>query len=149
MGGASEAYNSDPHEIRLVLNRRVGFIKLAMQHGTPLVPVFSFGEAFLYDQVHNPPGSRLRRFQDWYERLFAYPLPIIYGRGLFQYNLGYVPYRRPVTVVVGAPLHVERIEEPTSEQILATHAKYVEALKKLYEEYNPVYGDPKIRLVVA
>ena len=65
VGGASEAYNSDPDEIRLVLNRRKGFVKLALQYGRPLVPVFSFGEAFLYDQVHNPPGSKLRKFQEW------------------------------------------------------------------------------------
>jgi hypothetical protein len=28
------------------------------------------------------------------------------------------------------------------------HSQYVEAVKKLYDEYNPIYGDPKLRLVI-
>jgi hypothetical protein len=27
--------------------------------------------------------------------------------------------------------------------------RYVAALKELYEEYNPKYGDPEIKLVIA
>ena len=55
-GGALEALNSDPDKIRLVLNRRKGFIKLALKHGVDLVPTFSFGEAFIYDQVKSEKG---------------------------------------------------------------------------------------------
>ena len=50
-GGALEALNADPNQIRLVLNRRKGFIKLALRFGSDLVPTFSFGETFIYDQV--------------------------------------------------------------------------------------------------
>ena len=37
--------------IRLVLKNRKGFIKLAIKHGVPLVPTFSFGEQRVYDLV--------------------------------------------------------------------------------------------------
>ena len=46
----------------------------------------------------------------------------------FQYNFGMLPYRKPITVVVGKPIPVEKVEDPTSEQILAMHAKYISAL---------------------
>ncbi len=148
VGGATEVYNRAPDEIELYLTKRKGFIKLALRHGRDLVPVFSFGEAFIYDQVANPVGSALRKFQDLYEKLFAYPLPIIYGRGLFQYHVGFIPYRKPITVVVGKPVNVPKIEFPTVEDINEYHDKYVAALKDLYDEYNPVYGDPQVKLVI-
>ena len=33
------------------MHPRKGFIKLAMRHGRDLVPTFSFGENFVYDQL--------------------------------------------------------------------------------------------------
>ena len=115
----------------------------------PQVPVFCFGENFVYGQAPNPEGSKLRRFQKWFEKNMSFSPPIFYGRGIFQYNFGFIPFRKPLNVVVGKPIPVERIEEPTSEDILGLHEKYVQALKDLYEEYNPKYGDRKIKLVVS
>ena len=54
VGGATEALNSDKTEVRLVINRRKGFIKLAMKYGRSLVPTFTFGENTIYDQMPNP-----------------------------------------------------------------------------------------------
>ena len=60
VGGASEALYHGDRPIELVLNRREGFVKLAIRHGTPLVPVFAFGENFMYDNVPSKKGSWLR-----------------------------------------------------------------------------------------
>ena len=49
--------NSDADRICLVLNRRKGFIKMALRFGVDLVPSFSFGENFIYDQVKSQPGK--------------------------------------------------------------------------------------------
>jgi hypothetical protein len=57
VGGALEALQGEKNVIRLVLNRRKGFIKLALRFGVDLVPTFSFGENSIYDQVSNPPGT--------------------------------------------------------------------------------------------
>ena len=50
---------------------------------------------------------------------------------------------------VGKPLPVIKTENPTEVQIEEVHSIYVQALKELYEEYNPIYGDPKIQLNVT
>ena len=50
-GGARESLNGDKDQIKLVLKKRKGFIKLAIKHGVPLVPTFSFGEQRVYDLV--------------------------------------------------------------------------------------------------
>ncbi|KAG6840504.1 hypothetical protein C0991_006301 [Blastosporella zonata] len=44
VGGAAESLSARPGTANLTLRRRLGFIKLAIQHGADLVPVFSFGE---------------------------------------------------------------------------------------------------------
>ncbi len=148
VGGATEALNYQSDAVELYLKRRLGFIKLALRFGRDLVPVFCFGENFVYGQAPNPEGSKLRRFQRWFERNMSFSPPIFYGRGVFQYTFGLMPYRKPLNVVVGEPINVKKVEEPTSEQIIELHSKYVKALKKLYEENNPKYGDPSVKLVV-
>ena len=64
-----------------------------------LVPVFSFGENELYKQVLNPRGSFLRRIQDRVRRWLTFAPVIFYGRGIFQYNFGFLPFRRRITTV--------------------------------------------------
>ena len=61
VGGALEALNGEHDCLRLVLNRRKGFIKLALRFGVDLVPTFSFGENSIYDQLKNPPGNKIQK----------------------------------------------------------------------------------------
>ena len=63
-GGAAEALNCDRGEVRLILNQRKGWIKLALRCGSPLVPSFTFGESSIYTKLPNPPGSLFRTVQD-------------------------------------------------------------------------------------
>ena len=61
-------------------------------------------------QLANPEGSWLRRFQDWWQRwVLVIPPIFMNGRGMFQYTAGTMPHRRPITVVVGAPVKVRII----------------------------------------
>ncbi|KAI0223952.1 diacylglycerol O-acyltransferase 1 [Massospora cicadina] len=63
VGGAQESLSAKPELADLVLSKRYGFVKLALQTGSSLVPVFGFGENSLYDQILAEPGSRLHLFQ--------------------------------------------------------------------------------------
>ena len=64
-----------------------------------LVPIFSFGENELFDQVENSPGSWLRRIQNRLQKVMGISLPLFHGRGVFQYSFGLLPYRQPITTV--------------------------------------------------
>jgi len=147
-GGAKESLNGEKDKIRLVLNSRKGFIKIALQTGASLVPTFSFGEHRTFNLVSNPPGSRLRRIQDWFLSKSTVPLFFYMGRGVFQYSLGYLPFRQPIHVVIGSPITVTQTDCPTPEQVDSLHGEYVAALKDLYTEYNPKYGEPGVQLIV-
>lgn len=64
-----------------------------------IVPMFSFGETDIYDQVANPEGSLLRRIQNKLQTVFGLAPCVFRGRGIFQYTWGLVPWRRAITTV--------------------------------------------------
>lgn len=148
VGGMPEIANFHQDQVVLVLNKRKGFIKLALQHGTNLVPCFTFGETELYRQG----GSLLGRLNAALQCL-AGPVgfaPVMFcGRGIFQYSLGILPHRLPIDVVVGAPIQVEKIQNPSDEDIAALQNIYIGALVGLYEKYSPLYGQAHRKLIIA
>ena len=77
-----------------------------------------------------------------FKRLFSFSPPLFYGRGMFQYSYGLLPFRRPIATVVGAPIPVERCERPTREQIDALHAEYCRRLEELFDAHKMKYGIP-------
>lgn len=136
VGGASEALKCKPRTYKIVLRRRRGFIKLALKNGTPLVPVISFGETDLYDQIEN---SWILQLQQKIRKVTGIAPVIFFGRGLFQYSFGIVPRRHPVTTVVGAPIEVEKVPDPTNEQIEELHKKFTFHLLEFFENNKHKY----------
>ncbi len=135
-----------------------------------LVPCFAFGENDLYDQIDNPEGSVLKALQRRLTRVLGFSMPLFKGRGVFNYTVGILPRRRPITTVsechsvatahyawtkperdsrgyfsVGEPLPVVKKEKPTQEDIDDLHAKYVDALTDLFENHKEEYGIDKRR----
>ncbi|KAF5302450.1 hypothetical protein FQR65_LT08540 [Abscondita terminalis] len=139
VGGAAESYYCRPGQYRLVLKNRKGFIKLAIRNGAPLVPVFSFGETDLFNQVNNPEGSIIRRIQEGVRQIIGIAPALPLGRGFFQYSFGLVPQRKPVTTVVGRPLNVEKIENPPDDYINKIHGQFIDCLIQLFEEQKHHY----------
>ncbi|XP_017888720.1 2-acylglycerol O-acyltransferase 1-like isoform X2 [Ceratina calcarata] len=139
VGGASESLECQPGTYRTLVKKRKGFIKLALKHGTPLVPVIPFGETDLYDQFYRPEGTSFRKFQHYVRKIIGLAPVVLKGRGLFQYSFGVAPHRRPITVVVGSPLDVPKVEEPTREQIDEYHEKFIKHTIDLFETQKHKY----------
>ncbi|KAJ3072166.1 Diacylglycerol O-acyltransferase 2 [Podochytrium sp. JEL0797] len=134
VGGAQEALDAIPGTNKLVLKKRFGFVKLALRHGSSLVPVFGFGENDLWNQVDNSEGTFVRKFQEFVKGVIGASPLLIYGR------FGGVPFRKPVNVVVGAPIECPRIENPSEEVIQEYHGMYVAVLQKLYEDHKDAFS---------
>uniref|UniRef100_A0AAY4BR54 Acyltransferase n=1 Tax=Denticeps clupeoides TaxID=299321 RepID=A0AAY4BR54_9TELE len=125
VGGAPESLDARPGALTLQVLQRKGFIKLALKHGAWLVPVFSFGENELFDQMENPTGSALRRIQEHLQKLMGVALPLFHARGVFQYSFGLLPYRKPIHTVVGRPIPVVQTPSPSKEDIDDLHIRYL------------------------
>ncbi|VDM29417.1 unnamed protein product [Toxocara canis] len=63
LGGAEEALDAHPNCYDLLLLRRRGFVRLALETGTYLVPAYNFGENDTFTQVTNKRGTLLRKIQ--------------------------------------------------------------------------------------
>ncbi|KAH0513527.1 2-acylglycerol O-acyltransferase 1 [Microtus ochrogaster] len=122
--------------------------RISDELGASLVPVFSFGENELFKQINNPEGSWLRFAQETLKKSTGFALPLCYARGIFQYNFGLVPYRKPIYTVVGRPIPVRRTPHPTQEQTDQLHQTYMEELKKLFDEHKGKYGIPEHKTLV-
>lgn len=99
VGGAQEAVYCHPRNYTLVLKKRKGFIKIAMLTGSSIVPCISFNEVDTFDQPPNPPGSMMRKFQDFVRGITGVTPILFNGRGFFQYSFGWIPKRRAITTV--------------------------------------------------
>ncbi|XP_033637961.1 2-acylglycerol O-acyltransferase 2-A-like [Asterias rubens] len=140
VGGASESLEAHPNNHVVYLHRRKGFVKRAIESGAYLVPCYSFGEAEIFKQMPNPQGSRLRDLQVRLTRLVGFAPPIFHGRGVFNYNFGLLPFRRAISTVIGKPMYVKKITNPSSEQVEKVHQEYMGHLRALFDANKTKYG---------
>eukprot|EP01118_Nematostelium_gracile_P008991 TRINITY_DN3008_c0_g1_i3.p2 TRINITY_DN3008_c0_g1~~TRINITY_DN3008_c0_g1_i3.p2 ORF type:complete len:170 (-),score=55.74 TRINITY_DN3008_c0_g1_i3:7-516(-) len=136
LGGAQESLNARPGNTELVLDSRKGFVKIALQTGSPIVPTYSFGENELYDQLDNPKGSLVRKIQDWMKNNLGWTMPFFNGRGVWNYNFGVLPRRTPLLTVIGSPIDLPKTENPSDDLVNEFHEKYKQELKRLFNEYK-------------
>ncbi|KAG0557484.1 hypothetical protein KC19_11G134200 [Ceratodon purpureus] len=129
-GGVQEClYMREGSEV-VFLKQRYGFIKVAMEAGSPLVPTFCFGQSNAY-KWWKPRGK-------WYNQLSrAIGFTPMYFWGRFG---GPVPFRTPMYYVVGKPIPVSKITNPSHEEVSVVHGKFIGALEALFEKHKRDLG---------
>lgn len=142
-GGVQEVSyltNTD-NECVLFLKSRLGFIKIAMQQGVPIIPVFSFGLRGTYS-FWLPSG-------DWALKvgrtLGFLPMVIL---GLWGVPFGPAKPCDYVNVV-GMPIEVVKTDDPNEEQLKETQEKFFEALRRLFEHHKEEYGMGAVTLRIV
>ncbi|KAK2009630.1 diacylglycerol acyltransferase [Colletotrichum eremochloae] len=142
VGGARESLEAQPGTLRLILKGRKGFIKMALRTGADLVPVLGFGENDLYDQLSPKSHPWVHNFQMFVLRVFKFTLPALHGRGILNYDVGMMPYRRPLNIVVGKPIKVTTspTAQPSQEEIDRLHGLYVAELQTIWDTYKDQFA---------
>jgi 2-acylglycerol O-acyltransferase 2 len=123
-GGATEALHSRPDQDVVVLRKRKGFIKLALEHGCALVPCFTFGEAETYEQMQGGPW--VDAIKHHFQRIFGISLPLL---------TNVLPKRVRITPVLGKPIPVTKVDKPTDKQVEELLQKYEIQLCDLYKRH--------------
>ncbi|MCD7468778.1 Diacylglycerol O-acyltransferase 2 [Datura stramonium] len=90
------------------LQRRKGFVRIAMEMGKPLVPVFCFGPVDVY-KWWKPSG-----------KLYPGSLGSLSSLQFFSGGVlgSPLPFQRPMHVVVGRPIVLKKNPEPTADESL-------------------------------
>ncbi|KAJ7996739.1 hypothetical protein DPEC_G00240150 [Dallia pectoralis] len=141
VGGAAESLNCAPGINCVTLKNRKGFVRLALQKGSDLVPVYSFGENNVYKQVIFKEGTWWRLAQRKLQKILGFAPCLFHGVGLFCSDTwGMVPYNKPITTVVGEPITVPKIDQPPQELVDQYHAMYIRSLKTLFDNYKTRFG---------
>ncbi|XP_054482230.1 2-acylglycerol O-acyltransferase 3b [Anoplopoma fimbria] len=135
IGGAAESLASSPGVNAVVMKQRKGFVRVALEFGADLVPVYSFGENELFRQVVFSEGSLGRRLQDLFKKIMGFAPCLFVGE-----RLVFLPYKTPITTVVGSPISVPKCITPTEEEVNHYHRLYMEGLSKLFQEHKVSCG---------
>lgn len=143
VGGASEALCNRPGEYKIYLKNRKGFCRIALQNGSPLVPVYVFGETELYQQWSPKEGSAFDIFQRWVKKVTGIA-PIV-----FFSDRGLIPRKVPITVTVGEPINVQLVKNPTKEDIDGLHQKFMDSITELFNaEKHKYISNPDAKLEI-
>jgi len=60
---------------------------------------------------------------------------------LFSDEFGLLPRRKPVHIVVGKPIRVNKVEgSPTSEQLMELQKQYIDEVMAIWEQYKDKYA---------
>ncbi|EKF31956.1 diacylglycerol acyltransferase, putative [Trypanosoma cruzi marinkellei] len=114
-----------------------GFVKLALKHKVPLVPLISFAEQNVLSIVRAP------RLHHATLKVLGFPLPILpYGRWLLP-----LPHRTPLTIVVGSPLPIPAGASADNPKDVADLAEaYFTSLRTLFYKHRAAAGYPEMEL---
>ncbi len=132
-GGIAEMYVTNTYEETIYLRKRFGTVKLAIQQGANIIPVFFFGNSSIFDV---PGGSGKESFLSRISRRLRASIIFFYGRQFLT-----VPYRHPIHVVYGEPVEVKQNDNPTNEEVAEMLQKVIDAVEKLYKEKHPSWED--------
>ena len=138
VGGEKEQLMTEPWKHKIYLSSRKGFIKLALQHGIPLVPMYCFGENECYSEI-----NLFFSFRKWLQNKFKIVVPFVYGRGFTL-----IPYKVKLTVEIGNPLEFSRASNPTQVQIDQLHERFAKEMLRLFDRTKERNGFASAKLEI-
>ncbi|GLC68057.1 hypothetical protein PLESTF_000640200 [Pleodorina starrii] len=134
-GGVQEVLRMEHGSEVAYLTCRTGFVRMAIQCGAPIVPVWAFGQTRAYSWVRPGPPLVPAWLVSRISRTFGAVPILMYG----AYGTP-MPHRERITIVVGRPIAVQQMDEPSKEVVSELLQNFMDELQALYDKYKEQYG---------
>lgn len=131
-GGIAEIFEGypkagyQPHEECAVV--RKGFIRMAIQHGIPVFPIYCFGSSKMYRRLNI----------EWLEKLSRWmriSICIFYGLGGLP-----IPFRQKLRYVIGDAIEIPDGVSGLEDQVNVMHQRFCDELMRLFDRHKEAYG---------
>eukprot|EP00929_Paragymnodinium_shiwhaense_P121623 TRINITY_DN93936_c0_g1_i1.p1 TRINITY_DN93936_c0_g1~~TRINITY_DN93936_c0_g1_i1.p1 ORF type:complete len:337 (-),score=63.12 TRINITY_DN93936_c0_g1_i1:64-1026(-) len=138
-GGIHEQVRTDENKEKVYFSGRLGFVRMAIKHGVPLLPIYAFGENQLFST-----SDWMIKINVWFYNTFKVGSVLVHG-SLFGMPVSPLipnPFLMPKR---GADLHLRwgkpvdvglADENPSDEKVREVFDKYVEALKLVFDTHK-------------
>jgi Diacylglycerol acyltransferase len=132
LGGVRDMLDSRPYVI--TVPKRNGIYRIALETGTPLIPVLTYGENERF-----PRGDHwvFDRINNWLYSNFRVGIPFPSWTALQNWSELSYKSIKPIHSYTGAPIKVAKIETPTDADIDALRKQYIEGVRVLFKETAP------------
>jgi 2-acylglycerol O-acyltransferase 2 len=147
LGGVREILSTQPNKLVLNIAKKKGIFKLALQHGSALVPVITYGENEMYE-LNSWWGLKWINTKLLDGLGIVLPIPTLHCVQKW-YTLLQKPFETPVHTVIGPPLLVEKVDSKhiSEHMIEELREKYIAALKQLYSRTRPAKYREEIEII--
>lgn len=137
-GGLQEQVGTDENKERVFFSKRLGFIRMALKHGVPLIPMYAFGE----NQLYRTP-KWIQDINSWfYRKLHTGNVLVLGPFGIpacaFLPGPWTLPgFRKSVHLRIGRPIDVgPKDENPSEESVREAFDKYIVGLRNLFDTHK-------------
>ena len=146
-GGIAEMFEgfpkpmTNPSDEYAILESRKGFVRMAIKHGLPLVPVYTFGATKMLNRLQLPA------IVEKISNLLRISLCVFFGR----FGLP-IPFRTKLLYVIGRTLYPPVASNDDNEfrnQVDTLHAAFCEELRRIFERHKGSYGweDKRLNII--
>uniref|UniRef100_A0A6V2C002 Acyltransferase n=2 Tax=Ditylum brightwellii TaxID=49249 RepID=A0A6V2C002_9STRA len=142
-GGIAEMFEGFPKPMThpddecAILNSRKGFIRMAVKHNVPVVPIYCFGSTKMFKRLQFS-------FLEYLSKMLRVSICLFFGRCGLP-----IPFRQRLLYVMGEPIFPPAITEgnSTSEsseefsrRVNEMHKLFCDELVRLFDQYKDSYG---------
>ena len=134
IGGIDEMSRVSPKDLQLVVRKRSGIFKIALELGIPIVPVLTYGEQEVFPESDL---GILKCYNDFLYKWFRFRFPFPKLDSLVNWTrLSQTPLE-PIVTYTGKPVRTKKILNPSPKQIKKLRDLYIQRLQELFDETSP------------